>query len=61
MSSDKAKEARRVRSLWDVAYDLYERRVRRELPKERLPKHVGVIVDGNRRWARASGGTSESG
>jgi short-chain Z-isoprenyl diphosphate synthase len=50
-----------VPSVWDLAYELYERRVRRELPKERLPKHVGVIVDGNRRWARAAGGTSESG
>jgi short-chain Z-isoprenyl diphosphate synthase len=50
-----------VRSMWDVAYELYERRVRRALPPERLPKHVGVIVDGNRRWARAAGGTSETG
>ena len=50
-----------MRSMWDVAYELYERRVRRALPPERLPKHVGVIVDGNRRWARAAGGTSETG
>jgi short-chain Z-isoprenyl diphosphate synthase len=50
-----------VRSVWDVAYELYERRVRKELLRERLPKHVGVIVDGNRRWARAAGGTSETG
>jgi short-chain Z-isoprenyl diphosphate synthase len=50
-----------VPSVWDLAYELYERRVRKELPGERLPKHVGVIVDGNRRWARAAGGTSESG
>ncbi|MDQ4006700.1 MAG: isoprenyl transferase [Actinomycetota bacterium] len=50
-----------MRSLWDVAYEVYERRVRRALPTERLPKHVGVIVDGNRRWAKASGGTSEVG
>jgi short-chain Z-isoprenyl diphosphate synthase len=50
-----------VPSVWDLAYELYERRVRKELPQERLPKHVGVIVDGNRRWARAAGGTSESG
>jgi short-chain Z-isoprenyl diphosphate synthase len=50
-----------VRSMWDVAYELYERRVRKALPPERLPQHVGVIVDGNRRWARAAGGTSESG
>ncbi|MGH8880964.1 MAG: polyprenyl diphosphate synthase, partial [Stackebrandtia sp.] len=50
-----------MRSVWDIAYEVYERRVRRALPPERLPMHVGVIVDGNRRWARAFGTTSESG
>lgn len=27
----------------------------RRLPEERLPKHVGVMLDGNRRWAKAVG------
>jgi short-chain Z-isoprenyl diphosphate synthase len=27
----------------------------RRLPEDRLPKHVGVMLDGNRRWARAVG------
>ena len=34
-------------------YPLYERRLVRSL--KRLPNHVGVILDGNRRWARALG------
>ncbi|MDO4258394.1 MAG: isoprenyl transferase [Actinomycetaceae bacterium] len=40
---------------WRFLYDLYERRVRRDLPKESVPRHVGVILDGNRRWAKAIG------
>ncbi len=39
----------------DVVYDLYERRLLASLDRTRVPRHVGVIVDGNRRWARATG------
>ncbi len=38
-----------------VLYPAYEARVARRLPADRLPKHVGVMLDGNRRWARAVG------
>lgn len=38
-----------------VLYGAYERRLAAALPPDRLPKHVGVILDGNRRWARAAG------
>jgi short-chain Z-isoprenyl diphosphate synthase len=38
-----------------VLYPAYEARLVRRLPPERLPKHVGVMLDGNRRWARAVG------
>jgi len=38
-----------------VIYPLYEHRLRRELRGRQLPRHVGVILDGNRRWAKASG------
>ena len=44
-----------------VAYELYERGLLRDLRPEQMPKHVGVIVDGNRRWARAFGAESPSG
>lgn len=41
--------------LRDLAYTVYERRISRALPKERLPQHIGVVVDGNRRWAKLAG------
>ena len=37
-----------------VLYPAYEARLVRRLP-ESLPQHVGVMLDGNRRWARAVG------
>jgi short-chain Z-isoprenyl diphosphate synthase len=43
------------RGLRRVLYPAYEARVVRSLPADRLPKHVGVMLDGNRRWARAVG------
>ncbi len=47
--------------LSDVVYGVYERRLRRQIPPERLPRHVGVILDGNRRWATSQGTGSEAG
>ncbi|OEV04765.1 isoprenyl transferase [Streptomyces oceani] len=47
--------------LRDLVYRLYARRVEDRLDSARGPKHIGVILDGNRRWARASGGTTEQG
>ncbi|MHB1613244.1 MAG: isoprenyl transferase [Actinomycetes bacterium] len=41
--------------LRDLAYGVYERRLERSLVPAAVPHHVGVILDGNRRWARASG------
>ena len=37
-----------------VLYPAYEARVLRRMP-DNLPHHVGVMLDGNRRWARAVG------
>ena len=39
----------------DVLYSLYERRLLAQLTGAPRPTHVGVILDGNRRWARATG------
>ncbi|MGL5857743.1 MAG: isoprenyl transferase [Angustibacter sp.] len=38
-----------------LAYRAYERRLSASLDPASLPRHIGVIVDGNRRWARAVG------
>jgi short-chain Z-isoprenyl diphosphate synthase len=42
-------------SITDVAYSLYERRLLKQLAGKPLPRHVGVMCDGNRRSARAMG------
>jgi short-chain Z-isoprenyl diphosphate synthase len=39
----------------DLVYGVYERRLTRTLQGSPSPRHVGVILDGNRRWARAAG------
>jgi short-chain Z-isoprenyl diphosphate synthase len=44
-----------------VLYPAYEARLTRRLPPERRPKHVGVMLDGNRRWARAVGADTATG
>jgi short-chain Z-isoprenyl diphosphate synthase len=36
-------------------YGLYERRLAASLPRDAIPRHIGVILDGNRRWARTVG------
>ncbi len=38
-----------------MLYPAYESRVVRRLPADRIPKHIGVMLDGNRRWAKAVG------
>ncbi|AWK11184.1 isoprenyl transferase [Streptomyces spongiicola] len=48
-------------NLRDLVYGLYARRVEGRLDHDQVPKHIGVILDGNRRWAKASGGTAAEG
>jgi short-chain Z-isoprenyl diphosphate synthase len=48
----------RVRRLF---YPAYESRMVRALPKDRIPQHIGVMLDGNRRWAKGVGGDSTAG
>jgi short-chain Z-isoprenyl diphosphate synthase len=45
----------------DLLYGAYERRLAASLRGDRIPRHVGVILDGNRRWARMFGERSQTG
>ena len=43
-------------TLVDQVYGFYTRRLRSEVAAAgRLPAHVGLVMDGNRRWARQMG------
>lgn len=44
-----------------LLYRVYERRLTKELESFSLPQHLGVIVDGNRRWAKEAGESTEHG
>ena len=44
-----------------VLYPAYEARMVKALPQDRLPKHIGVMLDGNRRWAKAVGADTAQG
>ncbi|RNE48531.1 isoprenyl transferase [Corynebacterium alimapuense] len=43
-----------------LLYPLYEARLLRELKGARQPKHVAIMADGNRRWAKQAGHTDIS-
>jgi short-chain Z-isoprenyl diphosphate synthase len=47
--------------LRDLLYEAYERRLLARLDRGQIPRHVGVILDGNRRWARNLGESTATG
>ncbi|MFB3818552.1 MAG: polyprenyl diphosphate synthase [Candidatus Methylomirabilales bacterium] len=42
-------------SLSKILYQLYQRRLLAEIARGKLPQHIGLILDGNRRYARSIG------
>jgi short-chain Z-isoprenyl diphosphate synthase len=50
-----------VQTVRDLLYGFYARRLEAALDHEQIPRHVGVILDGNRRWAKASGAPKSRG
>ena len=44
-----------------MLYPAYEARMVKALPADRIPQHVGVMLDGNRRWAKAVGADTAHG
>jgi short-chain Z-isoprenyl diphosphate synthase len=45
----------------ELLYGFYARRLESALDHDQIPRHVGVILDGNRRWAKASGAPTSRG
>ena len=45
----------------DLVYGVYEARLKASLDPTRIPRHVGVILDGNRRWAAVQGNSTAAG
>lgn len=42
-------------TLKDLLYSFYEKRLAADLADKPRPRHIGVMCDGNRRWAREAG------
>lgn len=47
--------------LRDLVYGAYARRLTGTLSSSTVPRHIGVILDGNRRWAKAAGSDASAG
>ena len=43
------------RSVKKVFYNIYQRRLEKEATRWRIPYHIGVVLDGNRRYAAQNG------
>ncbi len=53
--STRAQIVRFARSVLQPLYALYGQRLEREVRAAHMPKHIGLILDGNRRFAKALG------
>ncbi|MDW8085543.1 MAG: polyprenyl diphosphate synthase [Ignisphaera sp.] len=51
----KTKAKNVLKPLIDVVYLLYERYLFKQITNRNMPKHIAIIPDGNRRWARSHG------
>ena len=47
--------------LRELLYSAYERRLTARLSPEAIPRHIGILVDGNRRWAKLYGADTSAG
>lgn len=45
----------------NLLYSLYERQLTRNLDPDRIPGHVALMLDGNRRWAKSIGAPASHG
>lgn len=48
-------------SLSDLIYRAYNKSLTKRLPSAGVPRHVGVMLDGNRRWAKMRGAATTDG
>lgn len=47
--------------LRELLYGVYERRLAARLDAQAIPRHIGILVDGNRRWAKMYGADTSAG
>ena len=45
----------------DLVYGAYAKQLSAQIDSNRIPRHVGVVLDGNRRWASEQGSSSQHG
>lgn len=45
----------------EFLYSIYERRLAKQIHRNQIPQHIGIILDGNRRWAKALGSSAAHG